>query len=683
MMWSNLGRICAKLRHDSAGGVALIAGLSLPVVVGGLGLAVDLGRGLDERMVTQRVADSAALGAALAYQTSNDAANLTAIARDLAIGNGLQDADVHAELVHDFPNSGDQAVKVVITKQLPFILARIVGAPATFTVGSEAVAVVSGEQPFAPPCFLALSSGNDALRTSGGGTFDAPDCSVAAVGQINNAGSLIRASDIISGAGQIRNDWGTLTASSLRFATDFSNPSWNNAVPAADKRVNQSTALADPWADNADLAAARSLIGTFTAISNLANPTTASASNWDFNWSPAANVAAFRAGAGSSTYNVPAGNYTIGQLNVAGGITVNFASGSTITINNGFSNGGSSVVFGDVNLFVNGGFNSGSSGIRIGNGTLHIGSGTVNFSGTNIKGDGDVIVNAAITIGGGSSLRMGNGQHMFRSLSISGGSFVVAGTGNFQVNEGIDVGGNSELSFGNGNVLIGPRANGNAISLAGSGRMFMGDGTFSANGHIVTQGGSRIRFPATTNHLINGNMTIAGSALFDAGRYTIAGNFTNGTGGTVWPFTSPHTGITWGQTLNGVTASGFDMVGVDVTFVLSGTLNLAGGARTKLIAPSSSVPGGQIREMLLHSLTSANTSWAAGSQSIFVGTVHVPNSNLTMSGGSTNLSAGQCFTVIANTIAATGGAAAGSACRTMEEAYGGGGSGGDVIRLVR
>lgn len=677
-----LWRTMAKLHCDRGGGVSLIAGLSLPAVLGAMGLAVDLGRGLEQRMITQRVADSAALGTALAYQASKSAANLNAIARDLAVANGLQDATVTAQLVNDFPNAGNLAVKVTVTTELPFTLARAVGAPASFSVGSDSFAIVSGEPPFATPCFLALSSGNNALRTEGGGTFDAPDCSIAAVGQVNNAGSLMRASDIISGAGQIRNEWGTLNAKSLRFATNFSNPAWNTNVPPADKRVNQSTALVDPWATNAELASARSLLGTFTAIPNLTNPTTPNGSNWDFNWSPASNVAGFRVGT-SNTYNVPAGNYTIGRLTVAGGINVNFASGSTITINNGFANGGSSVVFGDVNLFVNGGFNSGSSGVRIGNGALHIGSGTVSFAGTNLKGDGDVIVNAPITIGGGSSLRMGNGQHLFRSFTISGGGFVVAGNGAFQANEGIDIGGNSELSIGDGSFLIGPSSNGTAINLQGSGRMFMGDGPFSVNGHIVTAGGSRIRFPITANHFINGNMTIAGSALFGAGRYTIAGNFTNGTGGTTWPFTSPHTGITWGQTINGVSVSGFDMAGVDVTFIMGGTLNLAGGARTKLLAPSASVPGGQIRDLLLHSQTSANTSWAAGAQSIFVGTVHLPNSNLTMSGGSTNLSAGQCFTLIANTIAATGGAAAGSACRTMDEAYNGGGSGGQKIRLVR
>lgn len=61
----------------------------------------------------------------------------------------------------------------------------------------------------------------------------------------------------------------------------------------------------------------------------------------------------------------------------------------------------------------------------------------------------------------------------------------------------------------------------------------------------------------------------------------------------------------------------------------------------------------------------------------------MPNSNVTMSGGTTNLSDGQCFTLIANAIAATGGAATGSACNTTKEAFGNSGTGGSAVRLVQ
>lgn len=676
-----LARQISGLARDRRGGLGTLAAITLPVTVGALGLAVDLGRGLEQRMLAQRTADVAALAAAMAFQTRDDVSLLQPVARDLAVSNGLAHARVSAALLENFPANGDRSIRVNISMDLPFTLARAVGAAASYTISSEAFALASGRPAHAAPCFLALNPNANALRVEGGATISAPTCSVAAAGEVNNQGTLISAADIISGARNITNNWGTLQANSLRFATSFSNPPWNGNVPAANRRVNQATTLIDPWAGSSELENARQQIGAFTAIPAIPNPTTPSGTHWDFNWSPAAHLAPFRSGA---VYNVPAGNYTVGRMSVAGGITVNFAPGSNITINNGFSNGGSAVNFSHANLRINGGFNSGSSGVTFGNGLLHIGSGTVSFAGTNRKGDGDVIINANVTIGGGTNFQMGHGHHRFGSLTVSGGGFVTMGNGDFQASTGVIVGGDSEISVGDGSFLFGPRSsNGNrAIDLQGGARLFMGDGPFSTNGHIVTAGGSRIRFPVTTNHFINGDMIIAGSALFGAGRYTIAGNFTNGTGGTTWPFTSPRTGITWGQTLNGVNVGGLDMAGVDVTFVLGGTVNLAGGARTRLIAPTRSVAGGQIRDMLIHSLTSANTNWAAGAHSVFVGTIYLPNSQVTMSGGTTTLSSGQCFTLIANRIAATGGAAAGSACGTMEEAYGNAGGGNGQIRLV-
>jgi hypothetical protein len=209
----------------------------------------------------------------------------------------------------------------------------------------------------------------------------------------------------------------------------------------------------------------------------------------------------------------------------------------------------------------------------------------------------------------------------------------------------------------------------------------MGDGEFSCSGGIATQGGSRLVFGATANHYLNGTMRIAGSVLFGQGRYTINGNFTNGTGGTTWPYTSTVTGQTYGNTLQGVSVSGFDMAGVNVTFILNGTVNLAGGAKTKLIAATSSASGGQIADILVDSQTSTATSWAAGANSIFVGMVHLPNSDVTMSGGTTTLSAGQCFMLTAKTISVTGGAATGSVCTSINS-VGGSSTSSTAISLV-
>ncbi|PXA94518.1 hypothetical protein DMC47_20650, partial [Nostoc sp. 3335mG] len=224
-------------------------------------------------------------------------------------------------------------------------------------------------------------------------------------------------------------------------------------------------------------------------------------------------------------------------------------------------------------------------------------------------------------------------------------------------------------------------SDGSAILLSGSGTMIMGDGAFSADGDVISAGGSHLVFGKTGNHLINGNLRASGSVLFGAGRYTIAGDLANGTGGSKWPYTSNVTGQTYGTILEGVSTSDFDMAGIDVTFILSGTVNLGGGARTKLFASPAGTAPGTIASVLIDSATTAGTSWGGGSDNVFSGAVHLPNSDVAISGGNSTTSAGQCFVLIANRITASGGATSGSTCTGLPG--GGGGNGSSKIELIR
>jgi Flp pilus assembly protein TadG len=648
------------LIHNQKGAVAVIAALSMSCLLGMSAMAVDINRGLQQRMTNQRIADMAALSAAMAYKVANDETILTPTARDIVRINGLTNATVTAVLLTDVPTTGNKAVRVTVTTAVPIALANGIGISGSYQVGVTATANLA-TGPAVPACFIGLASGGDAISTSGGATIDTPDCAVAGVGNVNNGGTRINAKNIVSGSGSIINNYGTLISDALRYAVAFSNPDWNGNVPAADKRSRVSSVVLDPLASNGDIADARAQIGTYTAPKAIADPSTPPGTDWTFGYNPSASVAAFRKG-NSGNFVVPAGVYAIGRLQVDGGVNVQFGNGSTLTIARGVViGGGSPVNFGNANVRVNGGFQAGSS-VIFGNGPIAIGSGAVSLTGTNRMGDGNVTINAPLSLGGGSSLTIGAGAHAFQSISIGGGAWIKAGTGDVDVSAGIAVGGDSTLALGAGNYRFGPDGSARAVALSGSGILIMEDGAFSANGSIVTEGGSRLVFGRTFNHLINGHLNIAGSVLFGAGRYTIAGNLVNGTGGTTWPYTSPVTGTTYGNALEGISTSGFDQAGVDVMFVLSGTLNLAGGAKTKLIAASTGVAGGVIANVLIDSATSAATNWAAGASNVFSGMVHLPNSDVTMSGGSSTLSNGQCFMLVANRIIATGGAAGGSAC---------------------
>ncbi|MXP26139.1 hypothetical protein GRI39_08830 [Altererythrobacter indicus] len=676
----NIFRALRHLSGDFQGNVMIIAALSLPVVIGSAGLAVDLNRGYEQRVFNQRAADMGALAAAMAYKAKAEAGILTPTAQNMALANGLTGANVAASLVKNFPEEGDESVRVVVTKPVPYMLARVLGFSGNYNVSAESYAILFSDDPYSAPCYLALSDGAAAITVTGGASIDAPDCAVAAVGSIDNKGELIRGNDIISGEGDITVGYGKLEAETLRYGGSFKAPDWNSNIPPEDKRINQTTVLTDPWAENAELASAFSKLGTTAAMPSFGDPTTPNGSNWDFSWNPSNAVKAYRVGT-TGDYVVPAGNYTIGKLTVAGGINVRFENGSNITIANGFDHDGSSFNFGNANLYVNGGFDTGYSGVTIGDGALWIGSGKVIFAGTNTKGNGNVIINDDLKLGGGQHLRMGNGSHYFGMVDLGGGGTAGLGSGDFVARKGVQVGGDSELAIGNGNVVLGKVANGNAVQLQGSGAFLMGDGTFSADGTISTDGGSKIAFGKTANHYINGDMSIKGGALFGAGRYTVNGDVSNGTGGATWPYTSKVNGKTYGQMLEGVNVAGFDMAGVNVSFILQGALNLSGGARTKLLAATESVSGAQIGEMLLASMTTNHVTWSGGSSNVFGGVIYFPKAEIKLSGGNATVDNGQCFSLVGDKISVTGGAATGSACKSMLGNAGSGSSG--DIRLVR
>lgn len=670
------------LMRDTAAGVTTIATLALPVVIGAAGLAFDLNRGYQQREMNQRAADMGALAAALAYTQAGTDAVLTPTAQDIATANGLAGATASAELVNDFPGAGDQSVRVTITRPLPFALASVLGFSGFFDVSAQSLASLSSSVNYAAPCYLALDGGKASISVTGGASIDAPTCSVAAIGEVENKGQLIRGADIISGSDDISVNYGTLDANSLRFAGSFSKPAWNNNVPPPEDRINQATPLADPWANDSALLAAYTLLGNYRSPLAISPPSVATGSDFKIKQNGASNNVKPFQQSNKANYVFPTGTYVIDELNIAGGMNVTFGDGSIITVaGNVVIGGGSTVNFGNSDLLVVGDFGSGSTGVTIGDGTLWIG-GDAKFEGTNSKGDGIVYIGGDVDFWGGSSMTMGAGNHLFGgNVDVGGGADVLLGAGDFQAPDGLNMSGDSELALGDGDVVIGPGNGGNAIKMNGSARFFMGDGTFSANGDIDTAGGTRLVFGVTNNHYINGDLKPKGSVLFGRGRYTVNGDFENGTGGTTWPYYSNLTGQTYGAWVEGESGSGFDMVGIEVTFILDGVIKLAGGAKTKLEAALYDVSGAQISELLVSSESTSDANWTGGSANAFAGTIHFPNAQVKMAGGNSTVSSGKCMTLIANTIRVNGGAATGTACNRMDPNAGGGG-GNATIRLV-
>ena len=639
-------KLCRAVMQSRAASLGTIAALSAPLVIGGVGLAFDLNRGYEERLYNQQSADMAALGAALTYQSDATLSDtqLDAIASDIVRANGQAGGTVNATLLTDFPATGDLSLKVDVESPVSWVLAQVLGFEGTYDVASTATAIINKYDSVAvpSPCFFALSNNNSAIQTSGGGQINAAGCTVASVGGVNNGGTSITADKIIAAGGDITNNYGTLTANELRYTGDLAFQSWNTSgnAPTA-TRSNVATDLPDPLADNTRLAAAFAALGSLDSYSAASFPT---GTNWTIDGSTYPSAVTYTSTGGRSGYHTVNGNrHVIGHLTIDGGEDVRFANGADITI---------------------------SGNLSIGGGT------TVDF------GNRNVYVQGQTTIGGGTVVGGGTGNRQFGRLVIGGGGKSKFGAGNFVVTNGLKIDGDSELSLGDGDYYFNRSSgDGLAINLLGSARLFMGDGLFSANGNVYTQGGSKIVFGKTTDHKINGNMTIAGAALFGAGRYSVNGNFVNGTGGTVWPYTSTLTGTQYGPMLEGVSVAGYDMAGVNVTFVLAGALNLNGGAKTKLVAAPTDQLGGYMADLMFASKTTNDTYWGAGSQNDFQGAMYIPNSHVRMSGGNTTGASTGCLMLIASRITVSGGGQSFSSCDAITS--GSSGTTAARIRLIR
>ena len=138
--------------------------------------------------------------------------------------------------------------------------------------------------------------------------------------------------------------------------------------------------------------------------------------------------------------------------------------------------------------------------------------------------------------------------------------------------------------------------------------------------------------------MVNGALSLSGSATFGAGGYYINGTFANGTGGS--------------------------MTGTDVTFFLSGTLSLGGGASMNLASPTSDTGGG-VTDLLFATKSTAQTNIAAGATVTYSGLVYAPKSDMVMSGGASASGSGRCFSLIVNTLNLSGGTTAGTACTSL------------------
>jgi Flp pilus assembly protein TadG len=593
-----------RLLRERDGSVIVISAFALVSLLGMTGLAVEIGNGYAAKVRNQRVADMAALAAAITYKTSQSLTVAQNTANDVVIANGLATSTA---TVSQVTVSGTSGIQVSITTAVPIRIASVLTKSASYNVTTVAVASLITSS--TTGCITALSNSSTAVSASGGASISASGCAVVTNGTIvsDNSSAKVTAKSItaqaINDAAAAYNQNAVTTNPTARNwtlksngASDFVKP--NTAASTALCYVNKLTGYTDP--DYAD--------GNTNCTSPLVVPpalTNASTTDWSTGYTPRnqGGISNYETGDYNCSYVIPAGTYVIRDLSIGGGCSVVFTTGSTLTFRN-----------------------------------LNMSGQTLTF------GDGAISITGTFTVNGNTTVTMGNGAHSFGALSIGGGKFLQVGSGNFLVVGAINVSGGAWLKVGtstNDTVTIGNDGSGNAIVVGGGSMVcFTSDcstptaaaGTFSANGTVNVQGGgSLVVFPKSVMHVINGDLIATAGIIFGSGLYVIKGNFQNTTG------------------------SGNDsMNGVDVTFAMGGTFNFAGGSRFDLAAPSSS-NGYGIQDILFLTKSTSATSISAGAIGKASGLIYAPYSNFSSSGGSAISSNGSaCMMLVVNTITVTG-----------------------------
>jgi hypothetical protein len=624
-----------RIWHDGRGGVTMIGVLSLSGIIGMTGLAMEAGQGYAQKVENQRIADAAALAAALAYSTASDNNVVLPTARAIVMANGLPATSVAVPLpLRDA--QGRTIVTATVTTAVPLFLARVLTRAVSYTVTSVGVAAVTpgGAAPSngVPGCVIALSTtATTGIAMSGGTSVTTNGCAV-------NANQSI----VLSGGAR-------LTAAQVNSGGSVTYPSGTTITTTpTEKNINQNKAgsAVDPLATSPGIVNAldrANNAASYPAASPVAGPVTPPGGDtWDFSWEGNGPVQPFKTAGG--VYSVPASVganvYKVRRMTVGGGVKVTFNGGTNITISDGLKNEGTVTLGSGGNWKINGGFDTGWNGFSFGTNAWHFGTGSIIINGTPTI-NGDVVIAGTLTVGGGTDLVFGPGRHAFTAINMTGNSLTL-GAGPLNVPGGINMSGGSTMSVGNGDVSIGVLSGtSQSINVQGGAKLYFGDGLFSTSGSIVTAGGTTIVFGATPNHYIKGNLDLSGAATFGAGAYTIYGNFTNTTG-----------------------CGGCAMTGTDVSFFLRGAVTLGGGSGLNLRAPAANY-GDALADILFATRSTAPTLLKEGASNVLSGVWYAPNSAFAMNGGAGLAGTGRCFMLIASTVTLDGGAAASSACASV------------------
>lgn len=171
---------------DRRGNISTVAALSLPVIVGFLGLGAETASWYNGKRALQNAADSAAIAAATNGDSLSYADEAKAVAARYGFQDGVDGVTVSAVNNAPCPDGSSKCYAVTISRLRPMILAQVTGYDGDGTINGSPAKMIAAKavaiQGLAPReyCVLALASSGDpeALRTNGAPKADLSGCSV-------------------------------------------------------------------------------------------------------------------------------------------------------------------------------------------------------------------------------------------------------------------------------------------------------------------------------------------------------------------------------------------------------------------------------------------------------------------------------------------------------------------------
>jgi hypothetical protein len=174
---ASLKKRSRAVMRDKGGAVLIYTALAAPVLIGTVGLSVDVAGWQAQKRQLQSIADAAALGGALERIRSGSSSVEPAAVRD-ALTNGygglpLDDLQVYYPPVSGIRINAADSVEVTIQRQVPTLFSHII-MPNTASISARAVAVADVDN----TCIYALNPSASGALTVNGAALVSLDCGV-------------------------------------------------------------------------------------------------------------------------------------------------------------------------------------------------------------------------------------------------------------------------------------------------------------------------------------------------------------------------------------------------------------------------------------------------------------------------------------------------------------------------